>query len=161
MPTTPLDYSIYLAVLAAVRGINATGSYHYDLSTRTAEGIYQADSPPHGGGICAAVGCLPVSFGDGPDLGGTANTARYCIQAWTPAADTAASRILAGARIASDIRLALKTARLSSTNALYALHEVGFEGMHVDGAQLGLTLSGCYFEAELTCTFPRGQGETE
>ena len=161
MPTTPTDYSIYTAILTALRTINGAGNYYYDLSSSVVEGLHDANAPPLGSGVCASVGCLPVSFDDGPDLGGTSNTARFAIQAWTPAADTAAARMLAGARLHSDIRQALKTARSTSSTALYTLHRMAFEGVHLDAAQLGLSLNGCYLEAELTVEFPISYTGTE
>lgn len=163
MPSSPFDYQVYAAILAACAVPNGSAPYHYDLTGKVAEGLPPASAPPFEVLPCVAVGYGGVEMEDGPDLPGTSDRMEFHLQAWAPAATQDASgRIQAAARLASDLRQALRAARASgSSSALYHVHNLRFRALPVDAEQMGVALGCGFLVGTITCEIPVSYGETE
>lgn len=163
MPADPRDWLALEAVVTAFNTIDGTGSYATDLDGAVAYGLFPPDRPPRQTLPAVAVGYESIDMSDGPDLPGTRCQVALTVQGWASgAADTAAARMEAGATLASDLRQALRTARVDgSASALADVHDFAFSLTVVDARQLGLALSCAYIAGQITFEYPVGYGEAE
>lgn len=163
MPTEPRDWLALVAVVEAFEAVDGTGDYATDISAAVAYGQFAPDRPPRQALPCVAVGIESVDMEDGPDLPGTRCQVALTVQGWAQgASDSAAGRMQAACELASDLRLALRTARASgSASALYNVHEFAARFTVVDARQLGISITAGYVAGSITLEYPVGYGETE
>lgn len=163
MPAEPADWLFAEAVEDALQAIDGTGDYHYDVADAVHYGLYDPSEPPQAA-PCVSFMLLETRENDGPDLPGRTVRPTVTVQGWALAtADTARERAHAAARLASDVRQALKVAKnygsASILNTLVIDLEIASNAL--DGGEVGAPASSGYVALSITGLIHRSYAETE